>query len=493
MRNSGILLHPTSLPGQYGIGELGKWAYQFVDFLAAGGQRLWQVLPLGPPGYGNSPYQCFSSIAGNPLLISLESLAEQGLLTAADLRQAPEFPASHVDFGAVIPFKSTLLRKAARAFFRREHGELQQEFQQFCAENGSWLDTYAAYASLKEMNGGASWSEWQQIGKPDDRDVRDQKFIQFEFYRQWRALKKYCNERGVEIIGDLPIFVAHDSADVWGNPELFDLDETGHPRTIAGVPPDYFSATGQCWGNPLYRWDVMAETEYRWWIERVRSMMQLVDSIRIDHFRGFEKYYEIPGGSTTAVHGRWVEGPGDRFFAAMEKELGKLPFIAEDLGFITPEVHALRDRWGFPGMCVLQFAFGNPSPTDPFKPYNFIRNCVIYTGTHDNDTTVGWFRSAGRDSTLSLEHERAERQCALRYMHSDGREVHWDFIRLAMASVADTAIFPLQDVLGLGSEARMNRPASIENNWRWRFEEVQLRPELSARLRMMSELYGRLG
>jgi len=492
MRKSGILLHPTSLPGRHGIGDFGRWAYRLADFLAESGQRLWQVLPLGPPGYGNSPYQCFSSIAGNPLLISLESLAEQELLTAADLRQAPAFPASHVDFGTVIPFKSTLLRKAARAFFGREPGELQQEFQQFCFENGWWLDTYATFAALKEMNGGASWSEWQQSGKPDDRDVRDQKFIQFEFYRQWRALKKYCNERGVEIIGDLPIFVAHNSADVWGNPELFDLDEKGHPRTIAGVPPDYFSATGQCWGNPLYRWDVMAETGYRWWIERVRSMMQLVDSIRIDHFRGFEKYYEIPGGSTTAVHGRWVEGPGDRLFAAMEKELGKLPFIAEDLGFITPEVHALRDRWGFPGMRVLQFAFGNPSPTDPFKPYNFIRNCVVYTGTHDNDTTVGWFRSVG-DSTLSLEHERAERESALRYMHSDGREVHWDFIRLAVASVADTAIFPLQDVLGLGSEARMNRPASTENNWRWRFEEDQLLPESSARLRMMSELYGRLG
>ncbi len=492
MRRSGILLHPTSLPGRCGIGDLGSWAYRFVDFLADGGQRLWQVLPLGPPGFGNSPYQCFSSMAGNPFLISLERLAEQGLLDAADLEHIPAFPTSHVDFGAVIPFRSALLRKAAGTFFQSASDEQQHEFGRFCKAEASWLDGFAQFAALKEMNGGVAWTDWKRRQKPDPLEVRNQKYIQFEFFLQWRALKKYCNERGVCIIGDLPIFVAHDSADVWCNPELFDLDEGGRPRTIAGVPPDYFSATGQCWGNPLYRWDVMAETGYRWWIERVHAMMGLVDIIRIDHFRGFEKYYEIPGDATTAVHGRWVEGPGNRLFAAMKKELGKLPFIAEDLGFITPEVHALRDHWKLPGMRVLQFAFSNPSPTDPFKPYNYIRNCVVYTGTHDNETTVGWFRGIG-ESTLSAEHERAEREYALRYMNSDGHEIHWDFIRLALASVADTAVFPLQDVLGLGSEARMNRPASAEKNWQWRFEESQLRPELSARLHMMCELYGRLG
>jgi 4-alpha-glucanotransferase len=491
MRKSGILLHPTCLPGRYGIGDLGDQAYRFVDFLVAGGQQLWQVLPLGPPGYGNSPYQCFSSMAGHPLLIGLESLVAQKLLSPEELKQAPAFPAGYVDFASVIPFRSALLKKAARVFFHHGSGELKREFRDFCAEQESWLETFAAFAALKEVNGGVSWTDWKYKGPAGSQDVEVQKFIQFEFFRQWRALKRYCNERRVEIIGDLPIFVAHDSADVWGNPGLFDLDTDGRPLTIAGVPPDYFSSTGQCWGNPLYRWDAMAEKGYRWWIERVRSMMQLVDIIRIDHFRGFEKYYEIPGDAATAVHGRWVEGPGDRLFSALQNELGRLPFIAEDLGYITPEVHALRDRWSFPGMRVLQFAFGNPSPSDPFKPYNFIRNCVVYTGTHDNDTTIGWFNSTG-DSTLSAEHERAERESARRYMHSDGREVHWDFIRLAMASVADTAIFPLQDVLGLGTEARMNRPASVENNWRWRFGENDLRPELSARLRVMCELYGRL-
>ncbi len=491
MRRCGILLHPTCLPGKYGIGELGRQAYGFADFLAAAGQQLWQVLPLGPPAFGNSPYQCYSSFAGNPLLISLDLLAEQGLLTGADLAKAPAFPSTDVDFATLIPFKSALLRKAARAFFRREPGELRNEFERFCHEESHWLDTFAKFAALKQMNGDASWTDWNCTDQPDIQITLEQKFVQFEFFRQWLSLKHHCNERGIEIIGDLPIFVAHDSADVWGNPELFDLDENGRPRTVAGVPPDYFSATGQLWGNPLYRWDVMAETGFRWWVERVRSMMRLFDIIRIDHFRGFEKYYEIPGDATTAVGGRWVQGPGDAFFAAVEKELGKLPVIAEDLGFITPEVHALRDRWGFPGMRVLQFAFGNSSPGDPFKPYNFIRNCVVYTGTHDNDTTVGWFHSTG-ESTLSSEHERAEREFARRYMNSDGREVHWDFVRLALASAADTAIYPLQDVLGLGSEARMNRPASTENNWRWRFQEDQLRPELSARLRLMCELYGRL-
>jgi 4-alpha-glucanotransferase len=492
-RKSGILLHPTSLPGEYGIGDLGQWSYRFVDFLAESGQRLWQMLPLGPPGYGISPYQCYSSMAGNPLLVSLELLAGEGWIPRAELDAAPVFPADRVDFGAVIPFRWGMLRKAAQEFFGGASPGQREEFDLFCRQNGLWLDQFAEFAALKEANGGVAWTDWQKRSNPDPWDVQVQRFVQFQFFRQWKALKNHCHEHGIEIIGDIPIFVAHDSADVWANPDLFDLDGAGLPRTIAGVPPDYFSATGQCWGNPLYRWGAHEQTGYRWWIERVRSTLELVDIARIDHFRGFEKYYEIPGDAATAVIGRWVEGPGDRFFAALQKVFGRLPFIAEDLGLITPEVHALRDRWGFPGMRVLQFAFGNDSALDPFKPYNFIPNCVVYTGTHDNDTTVGWFASPGSGAgTRSIEQDRAERESALRYMNSEGHEIHWDFIRTALSSVADRAIFPMQDALGLGSEARMNLPASVENNWLWRMRAEQVTPALSARLRGLSRTYGRV-
>jgi 4-alpha-glucanotransferase len=492
MRKSGILLHPTSLPGKYGIGDLGKGAYQFADFLADSGQGIWQVLPLGPPGYGDSPYQCFSSMAGNPLLISLDSLVDQEYLSLADLKNVPAFPNSFVDFGNVIPFKNKLLKKAARNFFVRATSAQQRDFQSFCSQMESWLNNYAEFAALKEANGGVSWTKWEKRSNPEPMDYQEHKFTQFEFFRQWKVLKKHCANRGIEILGDIPIFVAQDSADVRGNPELFDLNEHGKPNTIAGVPPDYFSKTGQCWGNPLYRWDAMAQRGYDWWIERVRITLELVDLIRLDHFRGFEKYYEIPAGSTTAVHGRWVDGPGDHFFAALEKALGRSPFIAEDLGFITPEVHALRDRWGLPGMRVLQFAFGDESPSHPFKPHNFIRNSVVYTGTHDNDTTIGWFNSTGSgESTLNKEQSRRERENALKYIHSDGKEINWDFIRLAASSVADIAIFPLQDALGLGSEARMNRPATTKNNWRWRFVEEQLNAGLSSKLRELTRIYGR--
>lgn len=492
-RASGILLHPTCLPGRYGIGDLGESAYRFADFLVRSRQSFWQVLPLGPPGYGNSPYQCFSSMAGNPLLIGLDALARGGLLDAAELEQAPALPETQVDFGSVIPFKWGMLKKAAYSFFRNAPPTLLAEFEAFCARAKPWLDSFADFMALKDANGGVSWTEWKHRDNPDPAEVLAHKWIQFEFFRQWSSLKHHCNERGIQIIGDIPIFVAHDSADVWANKELFDLHENGQPRTIAGVPPDYFSATGQCWGNPLYRWDVMAQTRYGWWIERVRTALNMVDLARLDHFRGFEKYYEIPGGATTAIHGSWVPGPGSRLFAALEKALHKLPFIAEDLGLITPGVEALRDEWGFPGMRVLQFAFGNESRDDPFKPYNYIRNCVVYTGTHDNDTTVGWFNSAGTaDSTRSSEQVRAEREFALRYLHSNGKEVHWDFIRAALASAADTAIVPLQDVLGLGSEARMNLPASSGNWWSWRFQETQLKPDLGARLAELTGTYGRL-
>ncbi len=492
-RRSGILLHPTSLPGGYGIGDLGTWAHRFVDFLAQGGQRLWQILPLGPPGFGNSPYQCTSSMAGNPLLIDLDALVEEGWVAASALETAPGFTEGRVDFDAVHPFKWNVLRKAARRFFKSASEAQKQEFDSFCRANAYWLDRAAEFAALKEANRGRGWPEWNEHASPDAQEVQVHKFVQFQFSRQWKALKSYCHDRQIEIIGDIPIFVAHDSADVWANPELFDLDEKGLTRTIAGVPPDYFSATGQCWGNPLYRWEAHERSGYHWWIERVRATLELVDIVRIDHFRGFEKYYEIPGDAKTAVNGRWIEGPGDRFFEALEKALGKLPIIAEDLGYITPEVHALRDRWGFPGMRVLQFAFGNESPWDPFKPYNFIPNCVVYTGTHDNETTVGWFASAGAGmSTLTAEQSRKERKFALGYMNGTAGGIHWDFIRTALSSVAQTAIFPMQDALGLGSEARMNFPGTTVGNWTWRLLPDQINPDLSARMRSLSKIYGRI-
>jgi 4-alpha-glucanotransferase len=482
MRKSGILLHPTSLPGEWGIGDLGRQAYRFADFLAKSEQRLWQVLPLGPAGCDHSPYQAYSSMAGNPLLISLQMLLDQGWISAADLKDAPDFPGSTVDFDRAIPFKTRLLKKAASVFFQRDSDPLQPDFLQFCKDSESWLDSYAEFMALKELNNDCAWPSWtQKTAKV--QDILDNKFIQFEFFREWNSLKRYCNECGVQIIGDIPIFIAHDSADVWANPELFDLDEKGNPKTIAGVPPDYFSETGQCWGNPLYRWDVMEQNGYRWWIERIRAMLKQVDIIRLDHFRGFEKYWEIPAGSETAVNGKWVKGPGDRFFAALLEVFGKLPFIAEDLGYITEEVHEMRDRWEFPGMRVLQFAFGDRSLENPHKPFNFIKNCVAYTGTHDNDTSAGWFSDIKNSE---------EARFALHYMGGNGEEPIWDFIRLALSSVADMAIIPMQDILGLGTEARMNLPATMGNNWRWRMRDDQLKPELSSRLRQMNLDYGRL-
>ena len=492
MRTSGILLHPSSLPGGHGIGDLGDWAYRFADFLAAGGQGLWQVLPLGPPAEANSPYKSCSSMAGNPLLISLDMLVRQGKLSSADLEGVPGFPRGEVDYDAVAGFKWPLLRKAVRNFFAHAPAESRAEYDRFCSGNAFWLDSYATFSALRDENGGSLWTQWERSRDPEADNVLLHRYVQFEFYRQWHALRRHCNNSGIRIVGDLPIFVAQDSADVWANPGLFDLDAHGNPRMVAGVPPDYFSATGQLWGNPLYRWDAMERTGYQWWVDRMRCMLDQFDLVRIDHFRGFEKYYEIPADAETAIQGHWVEGPGDRFFAALAGIFAQLPVIAEDLGFITPEVHAMRDRWGFPGMRVLQFAFGDESPEHPFKPHNFVRNCVVYTGTHDNDTTLGWFRDLGSGASPQQREGRcAERDRALHYLNSDGKEIHWDFIRAAVASVADYAVYPLQDVLGLGSEARMNLPSRAENNWRWRFLPEQLKPELSGRLMEMSRLYER--
>jgi 4-alpha-glucanotransferase len=503
-RRSGILLHPTSLPGRYGIGELGPEAHRFVDFLAAAGQRLWQFLPLGPTGYGDSPYQCFSAFAGNPLLVSLDSLVEDGWLEAGDLAPAPEFAADSVDYDAVAAFKLPLLDRAFRRFESGAEPAARRAFEAFREANASWLDDYALYMAVKEAQGGTEWTQWQpDIARRrpqalarwrEERAgaVRAREFGQYLFFRQWQRLRERSRERDVALMGDIPIFVARDSADVWSHPELFQLEEDGRPRVVAGVPPDYFSATGQLWGNPLYDWDELARTRYAWWIERFRAAFGMVDLVRLDHFRGFEAYWEIPAGEETAVNGQWVKGPGAALFEALRQALGQLPIVAENLGVITPEVEELRERFGFPGMAILQFAFGRDPEAAEFQPHNYPRNRVVYTGTHDNDTTVGWWTSSGAgDSTRDADEVREERERALQYMDAEGREIHWAFIRAALASVADTAVVPLQDVLGLGSEARMNLPGRARGNWRWRFRPESLDDTIRDRLKRLAELYGR--
>ncbi|MFY9556168.1 MAG: 4-alpha-glucanotransferase [Blastocatellia bacterium] len=502
-RSSGILLHPTSLPGRFGIGDLGDEAYAFVDFLAATGQGLWQVLPLGPTGYGDSPYQCFSAFAGNTLLISPQRLLQAGVLSNADVSDVPRFPSARVDFGGVIDYKKALLEKAFDNFKRRTPTELNEGFVDFCGKADYWLADYALFRALKDAHGGVEWTRWEPRFATRDasalasarealRDkIEAEKFFQFLFFAQWAALKEYCRARNVNIIGDAPIFVAGDSADVWTNPALFKLDHQRRPRVVAGVPPDYFSKTGQLWGNPIYDWDAMRATGFRWWIDRLRATLQTVDILRIDHFRGFAACWEVPAGDETAERGRWVEVPGRELFTTLRNVFGELPIIAEDLGVITPDVEALRDDFGFPGMRVLQFAFRGDSKTIDL-PHNYIRNCVVYTGTHDNDTTVGWFKSrAGRGSTRSFDEIQRERAYCLQYVDSNGSEIHWDLIRAAWASVANTAVVPLQDILGLGSRARMNLPASQQGNWQWRFKPAALTRKLSDRLGKLTELYGR--
>jgi 4-alpha-glucanotransferase len=490
-RASGMLLHPTSLPGPGGIGSLGEAAYRFIDWLVAAKQRRWQIMPLGPTSYGDSPYATLGALAGNPLLISLERLADEGLLSADDL--AAELPATHVDYGAVIPWKLDRLQRAYANFSAGAAGELQGAFTAFHQEHAHWLDDYALFAALKEAHGGAPWNEWEaeiRTRQPQalvawrerlgDR-IRFQQFIQWQFLRQWLDVKRYANERDIQIIGDIPIFVAYDSADVWANPELFFLDPDGNPTVVAGVPPDYFSATGQRWGNPLYRWDVLAQRGYDWWIERFRIMLTQVDIVRLDHFRGFAAYWEVPASEDTAMNGRWVPGPGSAFFNAVREALGRVPIIAEDLGLITPDVDALREEQGMPGMAVLQFAWGDTA-ANVYLPHNHVRNQVVYTGTHDNDTTVGWWHTLG-------DHDRAHLQ---RYLGIHGDDIAWDLIRAALLSVADTAIMPLQDVLSLGSEGRMNSPGRPEGNWSWRFQADQLTPANAERLGTLTELAGRV-
>ena len=467
-RSNGIQLHPTSLPGPNGIGEIGPEAIRFADWLANAGQKIWQVLPLGPTGYGDSPYQCFSAFGGNPLLLSLDRLVDREYLTAKDLMGRQRFSLERVDYGAVIEWKFPILAKAAKVFFRR--ASERDEFDRYCARNAHWLDAFATFMAGKQRDFG--------------EDVH--RYWQFEFDRQWSALREYCRHLGIRVMGDLPIYVAGDSSDVASHPDLFRTD------VIAGVPPDYFSATGQLWGNPIYRWDKLKETGYEWWIDRFRNVLAQVDMLRLDHFRGFEAYWEVPAGARTAVNGRWVKGPGADLFQAVEARLGKLPIVAENLGVITHEVESIRREFGYPGMSVLQFAFGNDPQGPSFRPHNYPHELVAYTGTHDNDTTLGWWNSeAGADSTRSAADIAAERDFARRYLRTDGLEMNWVFIQTLMASVADTVLVPMQDVLGLGSEARMNRPGEPDGNWQWRMLPGSLRAEDAARLRGLAEMYDR--
>ena len=493
-RSSGILFHPTSLPGKYGIGTLGKEAYAFIDFLKKSRQKLWQIFPLGPTGYGDSPYQSFSSFAGNPYLIDFDLLIEAHLLSEEALRDVFFGDnEEYIDYGAIYNQKYPLLRKAYENFKSSDNHEMRENLEHFKRENASWLNDYSLYISLKNHFNGLPWNEWAHDIKNREHgamehykneladDIEYHNFIQFLFFKQWGDVKRYANENGIKIIGDIPIFVAADSSDAWANPEIFLFDEERKPVKVAGVPPDYFSATGQLWGNPLYNWQKLKETNYSWWVERVRANLSTCDIIRIDHFRGFEAYWAIPYGYDTAINGQWEPGPGIDLFNAIKSQLGELPIIAEDLGLMTQGVIDLREATGFPGMKILGFAFDSGEEND-YLPHTYTKNCVVYTGTHDNDTLIGWFQKAKEE----------DRQFARDYLNSrSDDEIHWDAIRGAWSSVANMAISPVQDFLGLGSEARINTPGVAAGNWQWRLRHEVLTDELAERIAKLTRVYSR--
>ena len=493
-RSSGILLHPTSFPSRFGMGDMGIEAYRFIDFLVESDQQYWQVLPLGPTGYGNSPYSCYSAMAGNPLLINPELLRDDELLADEDFANLPEFPLDYVDFERAIALKVPLLKKACENFKAKGSSVQQKEFSGFCESKENWLEDYALFMALKDHFGGVSWNNWEpEIARREPESLekwRQQlnaeiyyyKYVQFEFFRQWTELKRYANLRDIKIIGDIPIYVAHDSADVWSHREIFCLDEaSGEPALMAGVPPDYFSSTGQLWGNPVYNWEKLQANNFEWWVERFEAIFAYVDVTRIDHFRGFEAYWAVKRGQETAMYGEWIKAPGTALLDLINQKFGNLQIIAEDLGVITPEVVALRDRYEFPGMKILQFAFG-AGPGDPFLPFNYDRNCVVYTGTHDNDTTVGWFNQLSN-------YERDE---VLRYLGCiDPQGIHWSLIRMGWISIANMAIVPYQDLLGLDTDARMNFPGKPEGNWGWRYRPEALNREVGDRLKTMTYISGR--
>jgi 4-alpha-glucanotransferase len=491
-RASGILLHPTSLPGPHGCGDLGAEAYRFVDWLVQAGQALWQMLPLGVIGAGNSPYASPSAFAGNPLLIDLHELHARGWLAEAELAADAALPDDRVDFAATVSFRMRRLQAAASAFFAAADGEARAEYDAFVAAHAGWLEDFALFMALSEAHDGAEWTAWPgALVHRDPQALRRAqaehaervafwRFGQWCFYRQWAALRRYANGRGVRLVGDAPIFVGAHSADVWANQQLFELDADGRPTVVAGVPPDYFSATGQRWGNPLYRWDAHAADGFGWWLRRLRGIFELVDLVRIDHFRGFAGYWEIPAAEPTAIHGRWRPGPGEALFEAVWAGLGRVPIVAEDLGLITPDVTALRQRFQLPGMRVLQFAFGGDA-TNPFLPHHHSPDSVVYPGTHDNDTCVGWWAGAAPH----------EREFAAAYLRCDGDDIAAAMVRAALGSVADTAIVALQDVLALDGRARMNFPGQGEGWWEWRLGPAQLEPACAPRLAALGRLFDR--
>lgn len=491
-RSGGVLVHPTSFPSKYGMGDLGNEAKQFINFLVDTDLSIWQVLPLGPTGYGNSPYASYSAFAGNHYLISLDRLVEKGLLNAAEVEEAAVTVTNRVDYENSYSLKNGLYRLASERFYKNITADEEKELRVFEKANNFWLDDYCLFIACSKLYDRKPWNQWEPelaqrkkraisaFKKKNSEEIQYQRWLQFEFFKQWGALKTYANEKGIRIVGDIPIFVDHNSADVWSNPKYFEVDKQGNRKLVAGVPPDYFSETGQLWGNPLYKWDLMEKDDYAWWVERFRQMFELFDAIRVDHFRGFDAYWEVEASEETAIKGNWVDGPGEKLFNAIKRELGELPIIAEDLGVMTHSVKELRDSFQFPGMKILQFAFESDS-TNGFLPHNYSRNCVVYTGTHDNDTTIGWYESAPEE----------EKHRAREYIRSDGSEIHWDLIRLAMLSVADQAIFPLQDFMNLNAQHRMNIPGTVNDNWIWRYTDQMLDSVDRVRIRQLVNLSNR--
>ncbi len=504
-RRSGLLLHPTSLPGGQGVGDIGPSAHRFVEFLAHAGQTYWQMLPVCPTGSALSPYDSPSSVALNPLLLSLPENVIKDTMRESPASTAPVIENDrHARFDQALATKNRALRILYQRFERQSTPEEQQDYRNFCGRNASWLEDHALFFALKERFSQAPWVEWPPALRDREAEALERarwqmrstvgfhRFVQFELDRQWLALRQCCNRHGIVLMGDMPIYVAHDSVDVWSHRDVFDLDECGERRTLAGVPPDYFCQDGQLWGNPIYRWSRLAETGFAWWIARFRVTLQRFDAIRLDHFIGLRQFWEVPATARTAKTGRFVRAPGEEFLATLRSVFGGLPLLAEDLGIVTEEVHALRNAFDLPGMRVLQFAFDDPAGSD-YLPHRYHPNTAVYTGTHDNDTTVGWFRAAEPLDPRAREAHRAVRRRALDYLGSDGREIHWDLVRLSLRSVARTAIFPVQDLLGLGSEARMNTPGTTEGNWRFRLLEGELDERIAARLRALCVSYERMG